>query len=131
MTGEVLLDTSVVVAHFRGDQAVTERLLQSDVVYMPVIAVGELYYGALKAVAADEALREVETFLGAVSILDADRGAALRYSRIKKGLADRGTPIPENDIWIAAIAAQHELPLANRDAHFRQIKDGGPELLDW
>jgi len=131
MTGEVLLDTSVVVAHLRGDEAVTARLLENDVIFVPAIAVGELCYGALKAVVPDEAMGKVEGFLAAVTILDADRLTAFWYGRIKKGLADQGTPIPENDIWIAAVAAQHGLPLAHRDTHFGRIQADGPVLLAW
>ena len=131
MTGEVLLDTSVIIAHLRGDEAVTRRLMETEFLHVPVIAIGELHYGALKALETEEALRQIEEFLTAVSVLDTDRAAAQWYGRVKKGLAERGTPIPENDIWIAALAARHGLPLAHRDAHFRQIQEAGPELLQW
>jgi tRNA(fMet)-specific endonuclease VapC len=44
------------------------------------------------------------------------------YSRIRHQLKQDGTPIPENDVWIAALAAQHHLPVLSRDAHFDQVK---------
>jgi len=131
MIGEVLLDTSVIVAHLRGDEALTARLIEADAVYVSVVAVGELCYGALRAGQAEKAIAKVETFLEAATVLDTDRTTALTYGRIKKALADRGTPIPENDIWIAAAAARHGVPLAHRDAHFEVIRENGPDLLAW
>jgi len=49
MGGKFLLDTSVLVALFADDASVKEKLVQADEVFIPVIAVGELYYGALKS----------------------------------------------------------------------------------
>lgn len=54
-------------------------------------------------------------------MLGCDTDTARRYGDIKHGLRVKGSPLPENDIWIAAIALQHNLTLATRDAHFREI----------
>ena len=54
---------------------------------------------------------------------------AKEYGRIKAELAVAGTPIPENDVWLAAQAMEHGLPLATCDAHFARIK--GLVVLDW
>ena len=51
------------------------------------------------------------------------------YGRIKDELARAGTPNPENDIWIAAFAVEHALPMAVRDRHFEQVN--GLTVLDW
>ena len=54
---------------------------------------------------------------------------AEHYGRIRAQLAQSGTPIPENDIWIAALALEHQLPLAARDAHFDRVT--GLQVLNW
>jgi len=55
-------------------------------------------------------------------ILGCDAETARRYGEIKFGLQQKGRPISENDIWIAAIAVQHELTLASRDGHFAEVE---------
>ena len=51
------------------------------------------------------------------------------YGRIRAALSKAGTPIPENDIWIAAIAQEHQLPVAARDKHFDAVL--GLPVLKW
>ncbi|MEP6794107.1 MAG: PIN domain-containing protein [Saprospiraceae bacterium] len=64
-----------------------------------------------------------------VSILDCDNHTAKFYGQIKKGLKDNGFPIPENDIWIAAIAIQYSLTIATRDNHFNHV--AGLSIEKW
>jgi tRNA(fMet)-specific endonuclease VapC len=64
-----------------------------------------------------------------VDVLLPDESTPELYGRISAQLAQAGTPIPQNDIWIAAIALQSDLPLATRDAHFSQVT--GLQLLRW
>ena len=54
---------------------------------------------------------------------------AEHYGRIRAQLAQAGTPIPENDIWIAALALEHQLPLSARDVHFDRVT--GLQVLKW
>jgi tRNA(fMet)-specific endonuclease VapC len=54
-------------------------------------------------------------------VLLCDVDVAWRYGEVKKLLRDKGRPIPENDIWIAAIALKHDLTLATRDVHFGEV----------
>jgi len=54
---------------------------------------------------------------------------AAEYGRIKAALKATGTPLPENDVWIAAFAIERSLPLATRDAHFAHVP--GLIVLDW
>ena len=56
-----------------------------------------------------------------MTILVCDTETARQYGRIKVELRRKGRPIPENDMWIAAVALQHGLTLATRDAHFDAI----------
>jgi tRNA(fMet)-specific endonuclease VapC len=88
-----------------------------------------LFYGAFKSQRTEEELKKIGEFARAVRVLDCDSDTAEVYGRIKTALRARGRPIPENDIWIAATAMQHDLPLAMRDPHFEQVE--GLILASW
>jgi len=62
-------------------------------------------------------------FAESCSVLICDTETSRQYGEIKNLLRAKGRPIPENDIWIAAIAKQHELTLVSRDEHFKEIED--------
>lgn len=119
--GSVLLDTSVVIPHLRGDRALAARIAQLASIHVPWVVVGELRFGARRAVRPEEALAQVRTFLRTAPVLLPDEGTAELYGDLKAELARLGRPIPDNDLWIAAIARQYDLPLATRDAHFAQV----------
>lgn len=121
MAGRVLLDTGIIIDFFAGDPAVRQRLVEAEEVFVPSIAVGELLYGARLSARAAENRAEVEAFAAATAVLSCNLQTCSHYAEIKAGLRARGRPIPENDIWIAAIALQHGLPLATRDPHFDQV----------
>jgi tRNA(fMet)-specific endonuclease VapC len=67
--------------------------------------------------------------VAAISVLACDAGTALHYGKLKKDLKEKGKPLPENDIWIAAIAKQHNLAIASRDQHFKEI--GSVDVAVW
>ena len=58
-----------------------------------------------------------------------DEATTVEYGKVKSSLRKKGTPIPENDIWIAAIAIRHKLTLVTRDKHFREVNGLG--LKTW
>ncbi|MSR65183.1 MAG: type II toxin-antitoxin system VapC family toxin [Verrucomicrobiae bacterium] len=128
-TGNVLLDTTIVIAHFRNDPALDSKLAQAATLYLPWAVLGELYYGAYKSDHRAKTLRQVRIFLNAVVLLTPSEITAELYGQIKSTLAVAGTPIPENDIWIAALAREHRLPLATRDDHFTIVT--GLTVLKW
>ena len=123
MNGRILLDTSVAIALLSGDAAVTERLLQAREVYLPIIALGELYLGALKSQRMNENVARIDELASGVGLRGCDMETARGYATIKNRLRIQGKPIPENDVWIAAIARQHGLTLVTRDAHFAVVED--------
>jgi tRNA(fMet)-specific endonuclease VapC len=123
MNGKYLLDTNIVIALFDNDQSVIEQIEKADRLLIPVIVIGELYYGALKSQFTRRNFEKVENFIKANTILGCDKETALFYGNIKKELQVTGKPIPENDIWIAAIAKQYNLILITRDTHFDHIKN--------
>jgi len=122
MNGKHLLDTNIVIALFANDSAVKENLAKADEVFVPSIAVGELCFGARKSARVEENLKRIDEFVANSVVLGCDAETARRYGEIKNALRVKGHPIPENDIWIAAIALQHNLTLATRDTHFGEIE---------
>ena len=123
MSGKVLLDTNIIIALFGQDEAVLKHLQEATEILVPVIAAGELYYGAYKSRRSTANLRRVQEFAAANAVLVCDDQTAVVYGHVKNELRQKGTPIPENDIWIAALARQHGLVLATRDRHFNAVDD--------
>src|SRR6478672_10875159 len=107
MTGsKCLLDTSVIIQAFRKDNTIVHRLDECAVVLVPVIVKGELLYGALKSSNPRRNIEQILLFLESCIIAVLDKQTAMHYGKIKAELQQKGKPIPENDIWIAAIAQQ-------------------------
>jgi len=115
-----LLDTVIVAAYFNQDISIQQKL-QTATVYVPSIAIGELYFGAYHSQRVGENTQKIETFSNLVVILPCDGDTGMFYGQIKHQLRLKGRPIPENDIWIAAIALQYALILVSRDNHFKEI----------
>jgi tRNA(fMet)-specific endonuclease VapC len=122
MSGKYLLDTNIIIALFADDTVVKDQLGQADQVFVPSIVIGELYYGAHRSGHVKENLARIDEFAFNNVVLGCDTETARRYGEIKHALQVKGRPIPENDIWIAAIALQHNLVLISRDAHLGQIE---------
>lgn len=129
MAGSYLLDTNVVIALLAGDAGVQDGLDTADEVFVPAVALGELFYGARKSGQVRENLVRIDALALNSAVLGIDTETARRYGAIKDALRTRGRPIPENDLWIAAIALQHELTLVSHDAHFSGIE--GLRLAAW
>jgi tRNA(fMet)-specific endonuclease VapC len=128
MSGKYLLDTNIVIPLFAKDPQVTERVRTSQKIFIPIIVIGELYYGARKSSRCQENIAKIDEFVRDNMILNCDVGTARQYSEIKEQLRKKGRPIPENDLWIAAIALQHQLSLVTRDPHFQQIQELNVEI---
>lgn len=129
MAGKFLLDTNIVIALFASEEAVTTRLGQDVEVFLAATVVGELYYGARKSTRMQENTARVAELSAKTPVLACDGTTAFQYGLIKESLRAKGQPIPDNDIWIAALAIQHQLVLASRDIHFKSV-DGLP-LETW
>jgi tRNA(fMet)-specific endonuclease VapC len=123
MSGNYLLDTNIVIALFADETAVKDNLAKAEEVFIPSIAIGELCYGAHKSVRARENLARIDNFATSNVVLGCDTETARYYGEIKNALRLKGHPVPENDIWIAAIAIQHDSTLVSRDAHFSEIEN--------
>jgi tRNA(fMet)-specific endonuclease VapC len=129
MAGRLLLDTGIIIDLFAKDPAVEQGLAEAEEVFVPSIAVGELLYDARISARAAENRAKVETFVAANAVLNCDLETCTHYAEVKAALKTKGRPIPENDIWIAAIAFQHGLQLAARDPHFDEVD--GLDVVKW
>ena len=126
---KILLDTNAYVRFLRGDEKVMTYLAQADSVYMSVFVLGELYAG-FKAGNKERDNRQIlERFLlkPTVSVLDATMETADVFGLIMASLKKSGTPIPINDVWIAAHALETGSILVTYDDHFAVI----PGLRQW
>ncbi|HAZ45708.1 MAG TPA: VapC toxin family PIN domain ribonuclease [Cyanobacteria bacterium UBA11369] len=123
MSGSFLLDTNIAIAFLEGELAIVDRVTQTDSVLLSSTIVGELYYGAFKSGRVTSNIERVEVLVQRIPVLDCDRNTAKVYGQIKHQLRQKGRPLPENDIWIAAIAQQYDLTLVSRDRHFQEIEN--------
>jgi tRNA(fMet)-specific endonuclease VapC len=121
MNGKTLLDTNAVIAVFAKDAAVLAIVSDATECFLPSIVLGELYYGAHHSAKVADNIARLEVFRDTVKLLPCDEETAAEYGRIKNELRTKGRPIPENDIWIAATAAQHRLELLSNDDHFDDV----------
>lgn len=121
-SGKYLLDTNIVIAMFAGEPAIQEKRQNADRVFLPSPVVGELYYGARKSRRPIENLTQINQLVQDIQVLPCNLETAQRFGIIKDRLRRKGHPIPDNDIWIAAIALQRELILVTRDSHFEAVE---------
>ena len=122
MSGK-LLDTNIVIALFAKDPSVTDNLARAEEVFIPSIVLGDLYFGAQNSSRLQENLAQIDAFAESSTALHCDKFTAKYYGQIKRKLKIKGTPIPENDIWISAIALQFGLVLISRDQHFVAVEE--------
>jgi tRNA(fMet)-specific endonuclease VapC len=120
---KVALDTNRLTDLFQGDAALAERLGLCDEVWIPLIVLAEIKAGFLGGTERhrNEILLRKLLSKATVGILLPDRETAEHYARLFVQLKRAGTPVPDNDLWIAALALQHDLLLITRDKHFKNI----------
>lgn len=116
----ICLDTNAYSALGRGVESAVRIVESAEEVVVPATVVGELMFGFLKGSRFSRNESDLDKFLSqdGVKLQPITRGIAERYGYAKAALAKKGTPIPENDIWIAAIALETGTRLVSNDAHF-------------
>ena len=121
------LDTNRYVDFCRGDSRTVEQVREAERIYLPFVTLAELRAGFLCGTKARHNERVLTRFLNSprVRTLYADEQTTHHYARLFLQMREQATPIPTNDIWIAALAIQHDLPLCARDSHFDHI----PQLV--
>jgi tRNA(fMet)-specific endonuclease VapC len=121
------LDTNRYTDLCRGHASVVEAVERADEVFLPFIVLGELRAGFAVGTPGPTNEAVLRRFLmkPGVNTLYADDQTTHHYAAVYRQLRKQGTPIPTNDMWIAALVLQHSLALSARDAHF----DALPQLL--
>jgi tRNA(fMet)-specific endonuclease VapC len=122
LSGKYLLDTNVVIALFAGDLMVQEKVRNAEYIVAAPPVIGELCFGAQKSNKVTENLHKIDIFVQQSIVFPCDLETAQWYGIIKDRLHRKGRLIPDNDIWIAAVAIQRGLILATRDAHFDEVE---------
>ena len=120
------LDTNRYTDLCRGDVSVVATVELVDEVWLPFIVLGELRAGFAVGTQGPRNEGALRHFLmkPGVGVLYADDQTTHHYGSVYRQLRKQGTPIPTNDMWIAALVLQHSLVLCARDAHF----DALPQL---
>ena len=120
MNGSVI-DTNVIIRMLNGDTTAVEILGKINKAFVPIVVVGELFYGAYKSTRKDDNMALFTAVLSTFEILPIEESVAVSYALIKTELMKNGIKIPENDLWIASIAHANDLSLATFDSHFENI----------
>jgi tRNA(fMet)-specific endonuclease VapC len=120
---KVALDSNRYDDLVTGDARVADVVETADAVYLPFIVIGELRAGFVAGNRQAENERLLRSLLlkADIEILFADEQTTHHYSAVYAQLRRQGTPIPTNDMWIAALVLQHDLVLCTRDRHFDHL----------
>ena len=121
------LDTNRYTDLCRGDQPAINIIEAADVVWLPFVVLGELRAGFAIGRQGPQNEAVLRRFLlkPGIGVLYADEQTTYHYATVYRQLRKQGTPIPTNDMWIAALVLQHSLTLYDRDRHF----DALPQLM--
>jgi len=119
----IMLDTSAYSAFMLGHSDIKVALQEADAIYLTPIIIGELRAGFLRGKSRRKNEGEFRAFLDSprVNVVDVTATTAERYAVILNFLWKNGTPIPTNDIWIAASAMQHGLRIITTDVHYEKV----------
>jgi tRNA(fMet)-specific endonuclease VapC len=122
MNGSVALDTNTAIAILNGEKIAIDKLQNRNRIFLPLPVVGELLFGALNSQRAEANLSRIQQLVQRSTILEMRSKTANLYARTRISLKQKGRPIPENDIWIAASCLEHDLTLITNDVHFEWIE---------
>jgi tRNA(fMet)-specific endonuclease VapC len=125
----MILDTNALSAFADGVPPAVQQIAAAEELHIPVIVLGEYRFG----IATSRRRREYEAWLirgrAFWNMLPVVEETTAHYAAIRLQLKRAGAPLPANDVWIAALAQQHDLPVLSRDAHFDAV--AGLTRLSW
>ena len=125
----MILDTNGLSALAEGEPALEPLLRKAAQIAIPVIVLGEYRYGIAHSRERKHYEEWLTIYLSKFRILAVDEETTISYRDVRTELKRAGTPIPSNDVWIAALCRQHRLPLLSRDRHFDVVP--GIRRLAW
>jgi len=119
----LLLDTGAYSALKRGHAAAADLVRRSDEVLLSTVVAGELLYGFRAGSRFERNRQDLEAFIANpfVKVVPVTMATADRFSRIAAALRKQGTPIPANDIWVAAQAMETGAELLSFDRHYESV----------
>ena len=119
----ILLDTNAYTAFLTGNERVLNALAEAETTFLSAIVIGELYAGFCGGNRLKENKALLARFLqkSNVRVLDVTAETGEVFGQIKNELQKAGTPIPLNDIWLAAQAMETGSVIVTFDAHFDQV----------
>ena len=126
---EVLFDTNAYIAFANRDLGLLAALPEIDKPVIAFATLGELYTGIFRSTRKADNLRVLKQSLQDFSILYPDFVTTIGFGEVDALLRRKGRHASDNDIWIAALALQHQLPLITRDRDFVAVE--GLELVVW
>ena len=121
----MILDTNAISALFLGDPALEAVLAGAGRHHLPSIVIGEYRYGLARSRHRGRLGEILDALIAESVVLVVDVATTRHYAWVRNELRRLGTPIPENDVWIAALARQHALTVVSRDEHFDRV----PQLV--
>jgi tRNA(fMet)-specific endonuclease VapC len=125
----VILDTNGLSAVADGDPSLEPILSKAAEIAVPIVVLGEYRYGIRQSRDRQRYEQWLAESLPNYRVLDVDENTAISYAVLRYELKRAGTPIPSNDVWIAALCRQHALSLLSRDRHFDVVR--GIQRIDW
>ena len=125
----LILDTNALSAAADEHLGVISVLAGVRELALPVVVIGEFRYGIAQSRHKARYRRWLDGLITDCTVLDINEQTTHHYAAINVELRQAGKPIPTNDLWIAALCRQHDLPLLSRDRHFDLVS--GVQRLDW
>ncbi len=119
----MILDTNALSAWAEGRPVVEASLRAAGRLVVPSIVLGEYYFGIRQSRHRNRYEDWLRRYLPLAEIATVTYATADVYAAIRLELKRSGNPLPSNDVWIAALARQHVLPVLSNDAHFDMVAD--------
>ena len=114
----MILDTNAVSALADGEPGVVAQCARVNETAIPVIVLGEFRYGIAQSRHRRQYERWLSELLDVVQVLGINEETAVRYADLRLELKKSGSPLPANDVWVAALCRQYARPILSRDRHF-------------
>ena len=125
----MILDTNSLSAIAEAEPRAVAVFSQAQSIAIPVIVLGEYLFGIVRSNRRLEYEKWVRHVLRTFLVLNIGAETAVKYAEVRLELKRSGSPIPSNDLWIAALCRQHSLPLLSKDRHFDSVR--GLRRVGW
>jgi tRNA(fMet)-specific endonuclease VapC len=125
----MILDTNGLSAIAEGELRLEPILRKATQIAVPVVVLGEYRYGIQQSRERQRYEHWLVEYLAKFRVLNVDEQTTTSYAAVRGELKRAGTPIPSNDVWIAALCRQYSLPVLSRDRHFDLVP--GLRRIGW